>query len=359
MIAQMKDPGALAGATGARTKTLSQRSYKPVRAVWKDDLAALKARLEDRIEELLQTLVKEPGERHGHELRFGRRGSLAVAVAGPQRGQWFDFEAGRGGDLLALIRYRLSVDFQGALAFAKSWAGLDPARPVPALPRPTQRRVDADRARARDEARRSQAAWSQWCKAVPVAGTIAETYLRARGIVLPDWPGVLRFEPAAVFSVPGGGTVTHPALIAAVALWGDKIACAIQRTALKPDGTGKADLPGGARRSFGPARGGAVRLSRFEAGRTLVLAEGVETALACLLAMPNAGVWATLGTSGLRSVFVPKGASVLIAADADVAGRKAAHDLAQRLTVEGHDVRTAIPPREGADWNDLLRGGAP
>jgi phage/plasmid primase-like uncharacterized protein len=359
MIADKKDPGALAGAFGVQTTHKSRQFRNPVRAFPKDDLAALKARLEDRLEELLAMICKGPSERRGREMRFGRRGSLALEVAGADRGRWFDFETGTGGDVLALIRHRRRCDFQAALAFAKSFLGLPVTGTVPPLTRAAIQRRDEAKDRAREDDRRPHLAYRAWRAAQPLAGTLAETYLRSRGIKLSSLPTTLRFEPEAIFTVKDGVKVRHPAMVAAVSLWGTKTACAVQRTALQPDGKGKADLPGGSRRTFGPARGGAVRLSRFEPGRTLVLAEGVETALACLQAMPDAAVWATLGTSGLRSVLVPAGSRVLIAADADDAGRKAAADLAQRLTRDGHAVSVATPPKPGADFNDLLREVAP
>ena len=39
-----------------------------------------------------------------------------------------------------------------------------------------------------------------------------------------------------------------------------------------------------------------------------------------------------------------------------VAGQRAARALAQRLVAEGRQVRVAIPPQPGSDFNDLLRG---
>ena len=49
-----------------------------------------------------QRLLGEPNKAlsHGHELRFGNRGSLSVDT---KRGVWHDHESGEGGGVLALI----------------------------------------------------------------------------------------------------------------------------------------------------------------------------------------------------------------------------------------------------------------
>ena len=38
------------------------------------------------------------------ELRFGRKGSLAIRIDGPKAGKWSDFSSGEHGDLLDLIQ---------------------------------------------------------------------------------------------------------------------------------------------------------------------------------------------------------------------------------------------------------------
>ena len=65
-------------------------------------------------------------------------------------------------------------------------------------------------------------------------------------------------------------------------------------------------------------------------------------------------VWATLSTSGLRSIILPPETTVItIAADADDAGEVAAQAAARRFIAEGRIVKIARPPK-GMDFNDLL-----
>ena len=89
------------------------------------------------------------------------------------------------------------------------------------------------------------------------------------------------------------------------------------------------------------------------AGPELVLSEGIETGLSVQQAT-GLPVWATLSTSGLRSVILPPEVeTVIIAADADEPGEKAAQEAARRFIAEGRTVKIARPPK-GMDFNDLL-----
>jgi DNA primase len=60
----------------------------------------------------------------------------------------------------------------------------------------------------------------------------------------------------------------------------------------------------------------------------------------------------------LRSVELPAAVrEVVIAADNDEPGEKAARDAAQRFLAEGRCVKIARPSK-GKDFNDVLRGMA-
>jgi len=108
---------------------------------------------------------------------------------------------------------------------------------------------------------------------------------------------------------------------------------------------------------FGLTKGGAVRLS--PPGSKLILAEGIETALSCFYAT-NIPTWSCLSTSGMVDVIVPSleiTSEIIICADGDGAGQKAANKLAERLHGSGYCVRIAPSPPD-QDFNDILRGEA-
>jgi phage/plasmid primase-like uncharacterized protein len=112
------------------------------------------------------------------------------------------------------------------------------------------------------------------------------------------------------------------------------------------------------RASLGPVGGAAVRLAPV-AG-TLLIAEGIETALAAMQATVQAA-WAALSTSGLMALRLPPMVrTVIICADNDQndAGQSAAYTAAQRWLAEGRRVRIATPPEPDTDFADVLAGRA-
>ncbi len=193
-------------------------------------------------------------------------------------------------------------------------------------------------------------------QAVPITGTPAETYLAGRGIAVQGQKmrKTLRFHPNLKHSGTGE---YHPAMVAR--LRGSKgEPLGLHRTFLRPDGSGKADLPGGAKMMLGPCSGGAVR---FGPDRPVIaLAEGIETALSIGVAS-RLTVWATLSTSGMKGVILPPppvAEIIVIAADHDPAGLAAAEETAARFEAEGRAVSVIAPQAKGADFNDVLLGAA-
>ncbi len=197
---------------------------------------------------------------------------------------------------------------------------------------------------------RTEMALRIWAETQPAAGSLVETYLRARGINIPNPPS-LRFHPALKHSSGG----RWPALVAVVTRGAEGEPIAIHRTFLSPDGRGKAPIDR-QKMLFGPCRGGAVRLG--PATNPLMVGEGIET---CLAAMQGKGwsAWAALSTSGLRSLDLPSEIQeVVVLADGDEAGERAANTAALRWRREGRLVRIARPPA-GMDFNDVLKGFVP
>ena len=70
----------------------------------------------------------------------------------------------------------------------------------------------------------------------------------------------------------------------------------------------------------------------------LLVAEGLETSMSLLSALPDANprVWAALSTSGMAGLVLPRDTGELvIAPDGDAPGRKAANKLAKRASAAG------------------------
>lgn len=192
-----------------------------------------------------------------------------------------------------------------------------------------------------------------WDEALPALNTPVHTYLWSRLLMI-EPPETLRLKWGMRHWQSGG---VWPAMIARV----DHVEhghVAIHITYLRMDGSDKASLTP-SRNTLGPTRGGAVRLGEAERDRWLCLGEGIESTLALAIACDRPG-WATLSDRGLAAVQLPPEANrILIGADHDAAGSRAAERLARRLVREGRRVRIVQPPRPDTDWNDVLRGRAP
>lgn len=275
----------------------------------------------------------------------GSSGNAPCPVCQPERRRGQDALSLRnaGGRLLAFCHKR-GCTFADIIAAA----GLPPD----ALRHDAEGQARADVQRAADEARRERQSRAIWAEAVPVLATLAETYLRHRGITcaLPD---TLRFQAE-------GWHPTAQRLPMMVARVDGAERFGVHRTYLRADGLGKAavDPP---KAMLGTCAGGAVRLS--DAPERLVVAEGIETGLSLLsgLLPGPATVWAALSTSGMRGLSLPPVPGRLtIAADGDAPGRAAASALASRAEALGWQV-SLLPAPEGRDWNDIValkRGAA-
>jgi hypothetical protein len=197
-----------------------------------------------------------------------------------------------------------------------------------------------------DLAKRQEQGRALWKDAQLIGGTMAELYLRKRGITCP-LPMTLRFHPNCWHHA------TRQRLPAMLALVEGSDSFAIHRTWLNADGTGKATVQP-TKAMLGAVAGGAVRLS--DGSPSLVVAEGIETALSllCGLLSEPATILAALSTSGLRSLRLPaQPGRLTVACDGDAAGRAASIRLAERAHALGWQV-TTIDPGDGTDFNDVL-----
>jgi putative DNA primase/helicase len=189
-----------------------------------------------------------------------------------------------------------------------------------------------------------------WDATVPIAGTIAETYLERRHITARSED--IRFHPRAQLGSKPNVSF-HPALIAAIR--DNRGLVAVHRTFLDAKSGWKAAIPD-PKRMLGRPGTGAVRLA--PAGPVLGLAEGLETALSAMdiLGFP---VWAVLGNERFGIVSIPAVVQrLIILPDPDKGGERASA-LAENQAREGLSIETLLPPGKGRDWNDVAmsRGG--
>lgn len=278
--------------------------------------------------------------------------SLYVHLSGPRAGRWTDAATSQYGDLLDLVRETSGlVDFRDVA---------DEVRRFLSLPRPaSSRRGDAhtdppvDRPageRARRLFRMTQ----------PLGRSLADSYLRQRGILRAAQHQALRYHPSCFYrDLVTGRTLSYPALIAAVTDSSGVITGVhrtyLERSGLDPDGVGKAqvDTP---RRALGGLLGNAVRFLFPVHGSVPVMAagEGLESILSLAHVMPGMPMAAALTANHLAAFRLPDGCQrIYIAADADAAGRHGIEGLSRRAQALGI-VPLVLSPELG-DFNEDLR----
>jgi hypothetical protein len=287
------------------------------------------------------------------DVQNSRGRSLYVRLVGPSSGKgaagkWTDGATGEHGDLLDLIRLnRGCTTLQGALDEARSFLSLPRSRTGP---EPREARPGESAPRNSPEAARRL-----FDRAHPIKSTLAETYLRARGITAPlDDLWGLRFHPACYYREADNDEPQRwPALLAAITDVTGSIT-AVHRIWLDLDGRRKAPV-GDPRRSLGSQLGGGVRLGLI--GEVLAVGEGIETMLSLRSALPRMPVLAGLSANHLAALELPDTVRRLyVARDNDPEGRRAETRLRVRLGGQGIEIRSLSSAY--ADLNvDLQRLG--
>lgn len=273
------------------------------------------------------------------ETRWGSKGSFSVNL---DLDRWHDFESGEHGDAIDLVRRELQCGYREAL----EWLGTD--SPMP------DRQSSPRRAAPKTSADNQPMAMAIWNESKPSRDTLAHRYLSGRGLRLDDdriANDVVRFHPACPF-----GSERRPAMIALLQRIADFEPVAIQRIALDDEGNRALDRDGQKlpKLTLGPAAAAAIMLTHpYSADAYFGICEGPETGLALV----NAGernVWAMTGCGAIETFPVVPRMGLVIFADNDEPGMRAAHIAAQRYTDAGLDAAIHVPPRTGADFADMF-----
>ncbi len=227
---------------------------------------------------------------------------------------------------------------------------LDEARRFLALPKPERHERIKPVPQGSPEAARRLFTMSK-----PIRGTVAEAYLRTRGITeLPDCTA-LRFHPRCYYrgdmnDPADGAWDAWPALIAATTDANGAIT-GVHRTWLNPSGNAKAAVSS-PRRSMGLILGHGVRIGR--AAQIMAVGEGLETMLSLRVVLPTMPMIAAGSANHLDALLLPDGLHRLyVAEDDDSAGRRATASVMARAEAAGIEAMRLIPAL--GDFNDDLQ----
>jgi hypothetical protein len=292
------------------------------------------------------------GRRVGHywivgDVRNAPGRSMFVRLSGCNsgkgaRGKWTDAATGEHGDLLDVIQESCGlVEFRDVIQEAQRFLGL-PGLAVASVSTKAAPSVTL----GSPESARGLFAISEL-----ISGTIAETYLRKRGITALHETTALRFHPRCFYRRDAdAATEAWPALVAAVTdLAG--VMTGVHRTWLDPSGNDKApiDTP---RRAMGHLLGHGVRFGACI--DVMAAGEGIETMLSLRTALPSLPVVAALSANHLAALLFPTTLRRLyVARDNDPAGEFALAALTERSKAAGFEAVGLAPTL--SDFNEDLR----
>ncbi|MDJ0450986.1 toprim domain-containing protein [Methylocystis sp. JR02] len=266
-------------------------------------------------------------------------------------GRWRDAATGEFGDLLDVIRESRSLSSFGEV--------LDEARLFLSLPQKDPSRAAACSRPCSSHLDLQEAARRLFIMSRPITGTLAERYLRNRGVTALTDLLALRFHAECRWRADARSPPEErPAMIAAVTDLAGRLT-GVQRSWLDPQGFsettfGKAPIEP-PRKAMGELYGHAVRFGA--PGEVMAVGEGVETVLSLHSALPAMPMAAALSATNLAATHIPERVRRLyIAQDRDPAGERAAMTLAERVA-EGGVEAIILAPRYGDFNDDLLLHG--
>ncbi|HEY1243791.1 MAG TPA: toprim domain-containing protein [Hyphomicrobiaceae bacterium] len=323
----------------------------------RDETSEIARRLAQNAEAVCRHYLSN-GRREGRIWRVGDVDntpgrSMAVRLSGPDSGpgaagHFTDFATGEHGDLLDVIARtcRLSA-FRDVLEEARRFLSLP--QPEPHTPTPRMRPALSGS---------PEAARRLFASAKPILGTMAEAYMRSRGITGVADLDCLRFHPRCYYRAHDTAPrETWPALVAAVTDL-DGTLTGVLRTWLARDGSGKAPLVT-PRRALGRLLGSGVRFGSAQPAPAqagvMAAGEGLETMLSLRVVLPAMPMVAALSSAHLAALILPAGLRRLyIARDNDRAGHRAAEALGIRANADGIEDIVLTPDAD--DFNTDLCG---
>lgn len=302
------------------------------------------------VESICHALLGESGRNSSkRQLRYGKSGSLAISLSDSSLGLWKDHSRDEGGDIFRLVMRERGGDFKEALSWVAEALRVTPEKKA------SQAYVSSS-SDQEDEARRMQKVQKLLEASRPVQGTVAERYLREHRGIREELSSDVRFIPSVWNS---RAKASYPALVS-LARDSYGTVTALQVVYLDQETGNKADVEL-KKQSFGMVKGSYVQIQKGQG--SVLIAEGVETALSVREAGVKGDIYAALGISNFRnagSVIQDKTRPIVICADQDGEGspaHKAVEKAVDVLGEEGFSVSVIRPSAEYGkeDFNDVLK----
>lgn len=297
-------------------------------------------------------------------LRFGNKGSLVMNVGGAKAGLWHDFSSGEGGNIFSLVQREKGCDFKESLTYLGQQLGLLPDQtfkenlkePVEVI---QEQKIESDAEKIMKIAA-VQVLYKE--SKTTRDGTVALSYLRNERKITTGICDDLREIPKGTrFLYQGKERELAHTCLAAFGRDKDGTLLSVQLTKLKEDGT-RATLVTGeklAKIKYGIGKEAFVTLQSKPESQTVIIAEGVETALS----IKQTGIDATIvAAQGIHNIKNYQGTEkhIVLAADNDdhkpnSGTHKVIAQAQEHFKAQGNDVTVIKPQTPGDDFNDVLK----
>ena len=362
------------------TNVEHHRKQAKIEDVYKEELDALKEQMQLSSEVIATSLMGEPNKKltNSSTYRYGDKGSLAITITGEKAGTWYDFEEGKGGDLISLVSRQKACDFKQSVEYLKEIIGNHRSSSLQLVSDHdvSNKYIDHLSQVKRDQAARAAKAritQGLYNAAKDIGkGSVAARYLdEARGIncdlsadikttSILDRASGKRFPAIVAFARDSGGTITGG-----------------QQLLLDPATASKADVEV-PRKSFGKIAGAFVEIAAIDSNfkelmksesllignntkhhdhhNLTIIAEGLETALSIKQAGINAKIICSLGISNIKNYSARQGEKIIIAADHDRADSITNQTISQaQVTLSANAMVRVVRPTQLGDFNDILQ----
>ena len=287
-----------------KQKHIQHRHTQPSKVYWDKDLVLREAM--PKAEEIISGLLSEEKNARlskGNKIVWGKKnGSVHFHTNGAKEGVVNDYERNIHGDLITFYAKSRGLDWYDGLSELAADIGINPergsVREIKISPEAEKKKQQAmlDEQKRREDVR--QLAQTTWDESQPIAGTIAETYLKKhRGARFDVSQMEVRFHPEAPLYTHKNGKLDvfarKPAMIVRFSDEADKLT-AVQCTYLDPKTANKDKSVKIVKNTVGSQWGSAGVI--YQGGdEKVIVAEGAETAMSLIQAEPKASIYITGG----------------------------------------------------------------
>ena len=348
--------------------------------------------VERLVSSISNSFVLNKSASNSSQLRYGRKGALVI---NKDSGLWTDFATGDGGTLIKFVQNELGTSFKDSLSYMQPYVTGDVSARIDSfLGNKTDIVIDHDKLEQLREESKKQveireeqqqeinqakilSAQELYNKSVSIEGTQVEQYLISRGIN-PDHAHhhCIRYIPAGTeFSYNGEIKKIYNGAMLSTNDHVDGSLYSIEKVQLTYLEDGKKQLRKDgsvlAKLQYGVGNG-LVSLSDNDLANTVIISEGVETALSVKEAIYDdktidntaIDIYASNGVSGLANIADRNYENVIICGDYDGVGAKSTEkteQVAQDLREQGINVSVIYPspdenyPDKKLDFNDVLQ----